>query len=46
MAVVAGLSEQRLAKLGGRLEVFAGETFDGALMRSEQRTWAKCICAD
>lgn len=40
MAVVAGLSEQRLAKIGGRLEVFAGEMFVGALVRSEQRKWS------
>ena len=39
MAVVAGLSERRLAKVGGRLEVFAGEMFEGALVRSEQRKW-------
>ena len=37
MAVVAGLSEQRLAKIGGRLAAFAGEMFDGALVRREQR---------
>ena len=40
MAVVAGLSERRLARIGGRLEVFAGEMFDGALVRSEQRKWS------
>jgi SRSO17 transposase len=40
MAVVAGLSEQRLAKIGGRLAAFAGEMFDGALVRSEQRKWS------
>ncbi len=40
MAVVAGLSERRLAKIGGRLEAFAGEMFDGALVRSEQRRWS------
>jgi len=40
MAVVAGLSEKRLAKIGGRLEAFASEMFDGALVRSEQRRWS------
>ena len=40
MAVVAGLSERRLASIGGRLEAFAGEMFDGALVRSEQRKWS------
>lgn len=40
MAVVAGLSEQRLAKIGGRLAAFAGEMFDGALVRREQRRWS------
>lgn len=40
MAVVAGLSEKRLARVGGRLEAFAGEMFDGALVRSEQRGWS------
>jgi SRSO17 transposase len=40
MAVVAGLSERRLASIGGRLEAFAGEVFDGALVRSEQRRWS------
>jgi SRSO17 transposase len=40
VAVVAGLSERRLAKIGGRLEVFAGEMFEGALVRSEQRKWS------
>jgi SRSO17 transposase len=40
MAVVAGLSEQRLAKIAGALEAFAGEMFDGALVRSEQRRWS------
>jgi SRSO17 transposase len=39
MAVVAGLSERRLARIGGRLEAFAGEMFDGAVVRSEQRKW-------
>jgi SRSO17 transposase len=29
-----------LAKIGGRLEAFAGEMFDGALVRSEQRRWS------
>jgi SRSO17 transposase len=40
MAVVAGLSERRLAKIGRRLQLFAGEMFDGALVRSEQRKWS------
>jgi SRSO17 transposase len=40
MAVVAGLSARRLARVGGRLEAFAGEMFDGALVRSEQRKWS------
>ena len=40
MAIVAGLSERRLAKVGGRLEAFASEMFDGALVRSEQRKWS------
>jgi SRSO17 transposase len=40
MAVVTGLSERRLARIGGRLEAFAGEMFDGALARSEQRRWS------
>jgi SRSO17 transposase len=40
MAVVAGLSERRLARIGARLEAFAGEMFDGALVRSEQRKWS------
>lgn len=40
MAVVAGLSERRLAKVGGRLGAFATEMFDGALVRSEQRRWS------
>ena len=40
MAVVAGLSERRLAKIGGRLGLFAGEMFEGALVRSEQRRWS------
>lgn len=40
MAVVTGLSERRLARVGGRLEAFAAEVFDGALVRSEQRRWS------
>jgi SRSO17 transposase len=40
MAVVAGLSERRLARIGRRLEAFASEMFDGALVRSEQRRWS------
>jgi SRSO17 transposase len=39
MALVAGLSEQRLRKIGGRLEAFAGEMFCGAMGRSQQRKW-------
>jgi SRSO17 transposase len=39
MASVAGLSEQRLARVRGRLEAFADEVFDGAMQRSEQRKW-------
>src|SRR3954453_17506240 len=39
MAVVAGLSERRLGQIGGRLEAFAGEMFDGALVGAEQRRW-------
>jgi SRSO17 transposase len=39
MAAVAGLSERRLGKVGGRLEAFADEMFDGAIGRSEQRRW-------
>jgi SRSO17 transposase len=39
MASVAGLSERRLALVRGRLEAFASEMFDGALVRSEQRKW-------
>ena len=39
MAPVAGLSEQRLARIGGRLAAFAGEMFDGAMGRSQQRKW-------
>ncbi len=41
MAVVSGLSERRLARIGSRLEVFAGEVFEGAFVRSEQRKWAR-----
>lgn len=40
MASVVGLSERRLAKVRGRLEAFAGELFDGALVRAEQRKWS------
>jgi SRSO17 transposase len=40
MASVMGLSERRLARVRGRLEAFAGEMFDGAAQRSEQRRWA------
>jgi SRSO17 transposase len=40
MASVVGLSERRLAKVRGRLEAFAGEMFDGALVRAEQRKWS------
>ena len=40
MAVVAGLSERRLGEIGGRLEAFAAEMFDGALVRAEQRRWS------
>lgn len=40
MAVVTGLSERRLARVGGRLEALAAEVFDGALVRSEQRRWS------
>jgi SRSO17 transposase len=40
MASVTGLSERRLARARGRLEAFAGEMFDGAAQRSEQRKWA------
>jgi SRSO17 transposase len=36
---VTGLSEKRLARVRGRLEVFADEMFDGAIGRSEQRKW-------
>lgn len=40
MASVTGLSEWRLARVRERLEAFAGEMFDGAAQRSEQRRWA------
>jgi SRSO17 transposase len=40
MAAVAGFSERQLARVRGRLEAFAGELFDGATRRSEQRHWA------
>jgi SRSO17 transposase len=40
MASVTGLSERRLASVRGRLEAFAGEMFDSAAQRSEQRKWA------
>jgi SRSO17 transposase len=40
MASVTGLSERRLARVRGRLGAFAGEMFDGAARRSEQRKWA------
>jgi SRSO17 transposase len=39
MAAMAGLSAKRLGKVGGRLEAFADEMFDGAIGRSEQRKW-------
>lgn len=39
-AVVAHAQQQRLAKIGGRLAAFAGEMFDGALVRREQRRWS------
>lgn len=39
MASVAGLSDRELAAIRGRLEAFAAEVFDGALVRSEQRRW-------
>ena len=41
MAVVSGLSERRLARIGSRLEVFASEVFEGAFVRAEQRKWAR-----
>jgi SRSO17 transposase len=40
MAAMSGLSEKRLARVRGRLEAFAGEMFDGATQRFEQRKWA------
>src|SRR4051812_45480850 len=40
MASVVGLSERRLGKVRGRLEAFAGELFEGALVRAEQRKWS------
>ena len=39
MAAMAGLSAKRLGEVGGRLEAFADEMFDGAIGRSEQRKW-------
>jgi SRSO17 transposase len=39
MAAVAGLSAQRVRRVRGRLETFAGEMFEGAMGRSEQRRW-------
>jgi SRSO17 transposase len=39
MASVAGLSEQRLARVRGRLEAFVDDAFEGAVQRSEQRKW-------
>jgi SRSO17 transposase len=39
MAAVAGLSVKRLARVRGRLELFADEVFDGAVQRFEQRRW-------
>lgn len=41
MASVTGLSERRLARVRERLEAFAGEVFDEAAQRSEQRKWAR-----
>lgn len=41
MASVTGLSERRLARVRERLEAFAGEIFDEAAQRSEQRKWAR-----
>lgn len=41
MASVTGLSERRLARVRERLEAFAGEIFDAAAQRSEQRKWAR-----
>jgi SRSO17 transposase len=39
MAAVAGLSAQRVRRVRGRLETFAGAMFEGAMGRSEQRKW-------
>jgi len=39
MAAVTGLSARQLAEVRGRLEGFADEVFDGALVRCEQRKW-------
>src|SRR3954447_3095301 len=41
MASVTGLSQRRLARVRERLELFAGEIFDEAAQRSEQRRWAR-----
>ena len=41
MASVTGLSERRLARVRERLECFAGEIFDEAAQRAEQRRWAR-----
>jgi SRSO17 transposase len=41
MASVTGLSERRLARVRERLELFAGEIFDEAAQRFEQRKWAR-----
>lgn len=41
MASVTGLSERRLARVRERLEGFAGEVFDEAAQRAEQRKWAR-----
>jgi SRSO17 transposase len=38
MGAVAGLSDEQLARVRGRLEVFAAEMFE-ALARSDQRRW-------
>lgn len=40
MASVVGLSERWLAGVRGRLDAFAAEMFDGALVRAEQRRWS------
>ena len=40
MASVVGLSERRLAKVRGRLDGFAADMFEGALVRAEQRRWS------